>query len=102
MHCNTKQVSLRYLIVLILLVLLLAACAPHTATTGMQQGNFSNAPQGIGGTPEPGTNGKPQPALTGHWESLLASDGILYAGSDNGQLYAFDGNTGQVHWHFRA
>ncbi len=85
-----------------LLLLLLTACAPQTttSTTTAQQNMFNNIPLGLGSTPEPGTDGKPHSIPNGHWETLFATNNLLYAGSDNGQVYAFNTNTGHVYWQF--
>ncbi|HEV2580980.1 MAG TPA: PQQ-binding-like beta-propeller repeat protein, partial [Ktedonobacteraceae bacterium] len=52
--------------------------------------------------PEPGTDGRPAPAPNGHYESMVASDGIVYVGSDNGSLYALNGSDGRVLWQYMA
>lgn len=80
-----------------LAILGLAGCGTN-GFTSTQQGNFSNIPQGKGNNPEPGNSSKPEPVPEGHWESLLVANGIIYAGSDNGQLYAFDAQSGKILW----
>src|ERR1700681_1108874 len=96
--------SRRALIPLLFLsiVLCVSACGKNTASSPTSRGQSSNAPLGIGMTPEPGTDGKPMPLPGGHFESMAASNGIDYVGSDNGRLYALNGRDGTVRWQYKA
>lgn len=76
------------------LFLIVSACGVHSGS--------SNKPLGSGMNPEPGTDGRPAPAPNGHYESMVASDGIVYVGSDNGSLYALNGSDGRVLWQYMA
>ena len=76
----------------------LAACGQQptgSATPGVVAGE--GKPTGAG-TPVSGASQAPETHANGHYESLLAADGTLYAGADNGSLYAFDLGSGQMRW----
>ncbi len=78
-----------------LVLVSLASCGANTTA--------SNKLTGFGiGTPQPGTNGKPMVSSTGHWESIVATNGIAYTGSDNGTLYALKTSNGSVQWQYHA
>ncbi len=87
-------------LLLLAFLALLAGCGTQslTDTQNTQHGTFSNIPTGKGNQPEQGTDGKPKPSPNGHWESILVTNGITYAGSDNGQVYAFDEHSGKILW----
>ena len=88
-----------FLVSMILTLVILAGCGSNVPATGRQQAGFNALPVGRGSDPEPGTNGKPQPAPEGHQESLVTANTVTYAGSDNGQVYAFDSQSGRLLWH---
>ncbi|MBA2396350.1 MAG: PQQ-binding-like beta-propeller repeat protein [Ktedonobacteraceae bacterium] len=91
----------RWIALLLLFCLLgLSACglkaSPQaTGTSG------SDKPTGTGATPEPGNSGQPIPKPSGHTQSMVAANGIVYVGSDNGTLYALNANNGAVRWQQR-
>lgn len=85
------------ILLLLVLLALLAGCGTNSLTTS-QQGNFSNIPTGKGNQPEQGTDGKPRPLPDGHRENILVANGITYIGSDDGQIYAFDEQSGRILW----
>ncbi len=85
------------ILLLTLLLLALAACAPG----GGQSPTLSNIPSGTGGTPEPGTNGAPAPLPNGHAESIIATADLAFVGSDNQTLYAFGTRDGKVRWQYK-
>lgn len=91
MSSRAKQV---FLLLACFLLLGLASCGINST----QQAGFSNIPVGKGNDAEPGTNGLAKPQPEGHQESLLTVNGIVYAGSDNGQIYAFDAQSGKILW----
>lgn len=77
---------------------LLLTCATLVAACGADPNASPNKPT-LSGTP---VNGAYQAASThpdGHYESLVADGGTLYAGSDNGNVYAFDAASGAMRWH---
>jgi outer membrane protein assembly factor BamB len=85
------------------LFIFVSACGMNNPTSSSSQGNQSGTrPLGIGMTPEPGTDGKPAVPPTGHYESMVASSGVDFVGSDNGEVYALDGSTGSLRWRFDA
>lgn len=83
----------------VLLLIALAACAPHAAQPASAPGNI---PSGKGADPEPGTNGAPAPMPNGHSESIIATNDLAFIGSDNQMLYAIGASDGKVHWQFKA
>ncbi len=89
-------------LLLLSIVLCVSACGKNTASSPASNGLSNNAPLGIGMTPEPGTGGKPMPLPDGHFESMVASNGVDYVGSDNGRLYALNGKDGTVRWQYKA
>ncbi len=91
-----------FLLLLLSIVLCVSACGKNASSSPTSNGLSSNAPPGIGMTPEPGTDGKPMPLPDGHFESMAASNGIDYVGSDNGRLYALNGKDGTVRWQYNA
>lgn len=84
------------------IVLCVSACGKNISGSPVSSALSHNVPLGTGMTPEPGTNGKPMPLPDGHYESMAASNGVDYAGSDNGRLYALNGKDGAVRWQFNA
>ena len=84
-------------IFVVLLLVGLAACGKNTTAS-----NVSNQPTGKGGTPEAGTNGQGIVLPTGHWETMVAANGLAYIGSDNGSLYALRASNGGAQWQFKA
>ncbi|MGH2496046.1 MAG: PQQ-binding-like beta-propeller repeat protein, partial [Ktedonobacteraceae bacterium] len=84
------------------IILCLSACGKNASSSPASNSVASNAPLGMGTTPEPGTNGKPMPLPDGHFESMVASNGIDFVGSDNGRLYALNGRDGSVRWQYNA
>jgi outer membrane protein assembly factor BamB len=84
------------------IILCVSACGKNTPGSPASKSVSSNAPLGIGMTPEPGTDGKPMPLPDGHYESMVASNGVDYVGSDNGRLYALNGKDGMVRWQYDA
>ena len=90
------------LLVFLSIVLCVSACGKNIPGSPTSNSISNNAPLGIGMTPEPGTNGKPMPQPDGHYESMVASNGVDYAGSDNGRLYALNGKDGAVRWQYNA
>ena len=84
------------------IILCLSACGKNVSSSSASNSVASNAPLGMGTTPEPGTNGKAMPLPDGHFESMVASNGIDYVGSDNGRLYALNGKNGTVSWQYNA
>ena len=84
------------------IVLAISACGKNAPGSPASNGVSSNAPLGMGTTPEPGTNGKPMPQPDGHFESMVASNGVDFVGSDNGRLYALNGKDGTVRWQYNA
>src|ERR1700682_750184 len=101
----SKYFSIRktwLLLLLLCAVLLVSACGKNASSSPASSSRSSNSPLGIGMTPEPGTDGKPMPLPDGHYESMAASNGIDYVGSDNGRLYALNGKDGSVRWQYYA
>lgn len=96
--------SRRALIPLLFLsiILCVSSCGKNTSGLPASNGLSKTAPLGIGMTPEPGTDGKPMPLPDGHFESMVASNGVDYVGSDNGRLYALNGKDGTVRWQYKA
>src|SRR5579884_138139 len=92
------QRKLLYFLLLLCIMVVLASCGNN----GLPVTNAQNIPQGTGMTPEPGNDGRPQPLPDGHWESMVASNGVDYVGSDNGRLYALNGTDGRVRWQYNA
>ena len=94
----------RVLVPLILLsiVLCVSACGKNAPGSPASSSVAQNGPLGSGMTPEPGTNGKPMPLPDGHYESMVASNGVDYVGSDNGRLYALNGKDGAMRWQYNA
>ncbi|HVB72399.1 MAG TPA: PQQ-binding-like beta-propeller repeat protein [Ktedonobacteraceae bacterium] len=90
------------LLLLLCIVLSVSACGKNSVATSVSNGLSHNVPLGTGMTPEPGTNGKPMPRPDGHSESMVASNGVDYVGSDNGRLYALNGNDGTVRWQYNT
>lgn len=84
----------------LLALLWLAGCGTNSFAPSTGQGNsgLSAIPNGTGNTPEPGTDNKPRPKPDGHDESLLTAGGLVYMGSDNGKIYAFDAASGAIRW----
>ncbi len=91
-----------YLLLCFSIVLFVSACGKNTSSALASNSQSGNVPLGTGMTPEPGTNGKPMPLPDGHYESMVASNGIDYVGSDNGRLYALNGKDGMVRWQYNA
>jgi outer membrane protein assembly factor BamB len=91
-----------FLLLLLFIVLCVSACGKNSSISPTTNGLSSNVPPGIGMTPEPGTDGKPMPLPDGHFESMVASNGVDYVGSDNGRLYALNGKDGTVRWQYKA
>ncbi|HET9999652.1 MAG TPA: PQQ-binding-like beta-propeller repeat protein [Ktedonobacteraceae bacterium] len=94
--------KMRFLLLFLSLVLAVSACGKNISSSPASNSLSSNAPLGMGTTPEPGTNGKSMPLPDGHFESMVASNGIDFVGSDNGRLYALNGKDGSVRWHHNA
>jgi outer membrane protein assembly factor BamB len=90
------------MLLLLSIVLLVSACGKNISSSPASNGLSSNSPLGSGMTPEPGTNGKPMPLPDGHYESMAASNGVDFVGSDNGRLYALNGKDGAVRWQYNA
>ncbi len=83
-------------------VIVVSACGKNAVGTASNPPHSNNVPLGTGTTPEPGTDGKPVPLPDGHYESMVASNGIDFVGSDNGVLYALNGQNGTVRWQYNA
>ncbi len=93
----------RFFISLLCLFVFVTACGTNNPVGPSSQGSrFDTKPLGMGMTPEPGTDGKPEVSPTGHYQSMIASNGVDFVGSDNGKLYALDGSDGHVRWQFDA
>ena len=95
MHHFIKK-SVPVLFLLLCIVLVLASCGKNNPSPPGAPGG--NTPLGADMTPEPGTDGRPLPQPHGHVEAMAASNGLIYAGSDNGVLYAFDAKSGSLRW----
>src|SRR5574340_615413 len=93
-HFVRKSVPVLFL--LLCIVLVLASCGKNSSSSPGAAGG--NTPLGTGMTPEPGTDGRPLPQPHGHVEAMAASNGLVYAGYDNGVLYAFDAKSGKIRW----
>src|SRR5579863_8172949 len=89
-------------LVFLSIILCVSACGKNIPGSPASSSVSHNAPLGTGMTPEPGTDGKPMPQPDGHYESMVASNGVDYAGSDNGRLYALNGKDGAVRWQYNA
>jgi len=89
-------------LLLLSIVLCVSACGKNIPGSPTSSTVSHNAPLGVGMTPEPGTDGKPMPLPDGHFESMVASNGVDYVGSDNGRLYALNGKDGTVRWQYNA
>lgn len=88
--------------VFLAIVVCVASCGKNTPGSPNSSSVAKNVPLGSGMTPEPGTDGKPMPLPDGHYESMVASNGVDYVGSDNDRLYALNGKDGTVRWQFNA
>ncbi len=85
MHCTRLKSCFSILLLCLFVVVFVAACGTNgPASTSTQGSQFDTKPLGIGMTPEPGTDGKPAVPPTGHYESMVASNGVDFVGSDNG------------------
>lgn len=103
MHCTRLKSRTSILLLCLFVFVFVTACGTNTpAGPTSQGGQFNTKPLGTGMNPEPGTDGKPAPLPTGHYESMLANNGIDFVGSDNGRVYALDGSSGHVIWQFDA
>src|SRR5579859_2849172 len=89
-------------LVFLSIVLCVSACGKNIPGSPASSTVSQNAPLGTGMTPEPGTDGKPMPLPDGHYESMAASNGVDYVGSDSGRLYALNGKEGAVRWQYNA
>ena len=89
-------------LVFLAIVLCVSACGKNIPGSTASSSVSRDVPLGTGMTPEPGTDGKPMPQPDGHYESMAASNGVDYAGSDNGRLYALNGRDGAVRWQYNA
>jgi outer membrane protein assembly factor BamB len=88
----------RWIALLLLFCLLgLSACGLEASPQATGAGG-SDKPTGTGATPEPGNSGQPMPRPNGHTQSMVAANGIVYVGSDNGTLYALNASDGTVRW----
>ena len=87
------------LLLSLLLLVALAACAPGSAQSPATPGNV---PSGTGANPEPGTDGSAQPLPNGHSESMVATADLAFVGSDNQRVYAIDTKTGKVSWQYKT
>ena len=96
----TRNKCVFFLLLLFILVVISSCGKNGVATTASSP--FSNIPRGTGTTPEPGTDGKPLPYPYGHSESMVASNGVDFVGSDNGRLYALNGADGSILWQYDA
>src|SRR5260370_14497117 len=95
-YCTRKS---PFLLALALLALLcVASCGSNFPAAGTSQHQYNSTPAGAGNDPEPGTDGKPKPTPEGHGESILAANGVTYVGSDNGQIYALEAQSGKIRW----
>ncbi len=96
---NNRHKKWIFLLLLILLVSL-SACglkSPSQAVVGSSSSS-NDKPIGTGATPEPGNDSKPAPTSYGHGQSMVAANGSVYIGSDNGTLYAVNASNGTVRW----
>lgn len=89
----------RWIALLLLFCLIgLSACGLKSSAQATGAGG-TDKPIGTGATPEPGNNGQPTPMPDGHSQSMVAANGSVYVGSDNGMLYALNASDGTVRWH---
>ncbi len=95
----SNHISYGRCIALLLLFCLLglSACGLKSPPQATGAGG-SDKPTGTGATPEPGNSGQPMPRSNGHTQSMVAANGIVYVGSDNGTLYALNASDGTVRW----
>ena len=69
-------------LILLFIVLCVSACGKNISGSPASSTVSQNVPLGTGMAPEPGTDGKPIPQPDGHYESMVASNGVDYVGSD--------------------
>ena len=99
-HFTSRKVLIP--LVFLSIVLCVSACGKNIPGSPASSTVSRDVPVGSGTAPEPGTDGKPMPQPDGHYESMVASNGVDYAGSDNGRLYALNGKDGAVRWQYNA
>lgn len=86
---------------LLLCWLVLASCGKNTPA-GQSSLSNQGQPARNRGKPAIGTLQKAVVSPNGHFESLLAANGLTYIGSDNGNVYAMQANDGQMRWHYNT
>lgn len=81
---------------LAVIVLVATGCGVQSRNNNAA-GNIHGKPAGVG-TPVSGVLPKLVTSATGHNETLVAANGAIYAGSDNGNVYAFQSASGTLLW----
>src|SRR5690242_2210462 len=99
-HFTSRKTLLS--LIFLLMLLCVSACGNNLPGSPTSRTVLNKPPLGTGMTPEPGTDGKPMPLPDEHTESMVASSGVDYVGSDNGRLYALNGRDGAVSWQYNA